>query len=185
MRIALLSFALLWFVLLPAEGETEFVRKKGEIQGESYVNLRSGPDLKYPPKGVLRKGDKVTVEGEDGSWYSVSVTDGKKGHVHKTFVRLLGKAEEKEVAKKEVAGVESVAAESEVRTDNAPISVERREEIKTPKSKPVPVIKVLEGKEWKIVSWLGAALCIFIIGWICGGNYYLRRDRIRRSRLHF
>ena len=185
MRMALLSFALLWLVLLPAEGQTEFVRRKGEIQGESYVNLRTGPDLKYPPKGVLRKGDKVTVEGEDGSWYSVSATDGKKGHVHKTFVRLLGKAEEKEVAKKEVAGVESVAAESEVRTDNAPISVERREEIKAPKSKPVPVIKVLEGKEWQIVSWLGAALCIFIIGWICGGNYYLRRDRIRRSRLHF
>lgn len=180
MRIALLSFALLWFVLLPAEGQTEFVRRKGEIQGESYVNLRSGPDLKYPPKGVLRKGDKVTVEGEDGSWYLVSAMDGKKGHVHKAFVRLLGRAEEKEVAR-----VESVAAESEVRTDNAPISIERREEIKAPKSKPVPVIEVLEGKEWNIVSWLGAALCIFIIGWICGGNYYLRRDRIRRSRLHF
>lgn len=180
MRIALLSFALLWFVLLPAEGQTEFVRRKGEIQGESYVNLRSGPDLKYPPKGVLRKGDKVTVEGEDGSWYSVSAMDGKKGHVHKAFVRLLGRAEEKEVAR-----VESVAAESEVRTDNAPIPIERREEIKAPKSKPVPVIEVLEGKEWNIVSWLGAALCIFIIGWICGGNYYLRRDRIRRSRLHF
>lgn len=180
MRIALLSFALLWFVLLPAEGQTEFVRRKGEIQGESYVNLRSGPDLKYPPKGVLRKGDKVTVEGEDGSWYSVSAMDGKKGHVHKAFVRLLGRAEEKEVAR-----VESVAAESEVRTDNAPISIERREEIKAPKSKPVPDIEVLEGKEWNIVSWLGAALCIFIIGWICGGNYYLRRDRIRRSRLHF
>ena len=185
MRIVLLFFVILWFVPLPAEGRTEFVRRKGEIQGESYVNLRSGPDLKYLPKGVLRKGDKVTVEGEEGSWYLLSAPDGKKGHVHKTFVRLLGKAEEKEVAKKEVAIVESVVAESAVQTDNAPIAVERLEEIKTSKSKPAPVVKVLEGKEWQIVLWLGAALGISIIGWICGGNYYLRRDRIRRSRLHF
>ena len=184
MRSALLSFAFLWFVLLAVDGKAELIRRKGEIQGESYVNLRSGPDLKYPPRGVLRKGDKVTVEGEEGSWYRVFLKDGKKGYVHKTFVGLLEKPEEKEVTK-EVARVESVAEEAEVKTANVPISTRQRVEIQRPKSKPLPIIKVLEGKEWKILLWLVAGLCIFIVGWICGGNYYLRRERTRRTKLHF
>jgi hypothetical protein len=37
--------------------------------------------------------------------------------------------------------------------------------------------------EWETLRWLGAALCIFILGWICGGNFYLRRDRIKRAKI--
>ena len=58
-------------------------------------------------------------------------------------------------------------------------------ERQTPKGKPLTIIELLEGKEWTILSWFGMALCIFIIGWICGGNYYLRRDQINRTKLHF
>ena len=180
MRRGLLSFAFLWLVLLPADSRTELIRRKGQIQGESYVNLRSGPDLNHPPRAVLRRGDEVTVEGEEGSWYLISMVDGRKGYVHKTFVRLLGKVEDKEVAREQ-----GVAEPGEGSTNDAPITAGQPVEIQNPKSKPRPIIKVLEGKEWEILWWLGAALCIFIIGWICGGNYYLRRDRIRRKRLHF
>ena len=37
----------------------------------------------------------------------------------------------------------------------------------------------------EIVLWFAAALCIFIFGWVLGGNYYLRRDRNKREKLHF
>ena len=36
-----------------------------------------------------------------------------------------------------------------------------------------------------MAAWSAAALCIFIFGWVLGGNYYLRRDRNERNKLHF
>jgi len=53
------------------------------------------------------------------------------------------------------------------------------------RGKPLPVVRVLEGREGDILWWLAVALCVFVVGWICGGNYYLRRDRTRRNKLRF
>ena len=178
-RVNLLSFILLLLVLLPEEGTAEVTGKRGKIQGESYVNLRSGPDLSSPPRAVLRKGEEVTVEREEKSWYLVSLRDGRRGYVYKTFVRLLGK-EEIKAALEEAVAEPGVGGEKDLQ-----ISSSQRVERQTPKGKPLPIIKVIEGKEWEILRWFVAALCIFIIGWICGGNYYLRRDRIQRSKLRF
>ncbi len=46
----------------------------------------------------------------------------------------------------------------------------------------VPVQKN-QWRFWKILSWILAPSCLFILGWIFGGNYYLRRDRIERTKL--
>jgi len=46
-------------------------------------------------------------------------------------------------------------------------------------------MELLEGRERDMVLWLTIAVAFFLIGWICGGNYYLRRDRIRRTKLRF
>lgn len=189
MRSALLPIVFLGLVLLRGEGAAELASRKGRIQGENFVNLRSGPNLSYPPRAVLRKGEEVTVEKEEGGWYLVSLADGSRGYVHKTLVGLLGGAEMKMAVKGEVVkkapekeGIANGAAGEE--KDNSPTLPPPRLKRES-KGKPLPVIKVLEGKEWEILWWSGAALCIFVIGWICGGNYYLRRDRIRRKRLHF
>ena len=189
MRSALLSIVFLGLILLRGEGAAELTSRKGRIQGENFVNLRSGPALSYPSRTVLRKGEGVTVEKEEGSWYLVSLADGNRGYVHKTLVGLLGNEEMKMAAKGEVVkkapekeGMVSDAGGEEKKPSPAlpPHGLKRES-----KGKPMPAIKVLEGKEWEILWWLGAALCIFVIGWICGGNYYLRRDRLRRKKLHF
>jgi len=188
-RRALLSIAVLGLVLLRSEGAAELTSRKGRIQGENFVNLRSGPDLSYPSRAVLRKGEEITVEKEERSWYLVSLADGSRGYVHKTLVGLLGNEEMKMAVKGEVVKkapekeeiVKGAGGEGESDLPAAPSHRLKGES----KGKPLPVVKVLEGKEWEILWWLGAALCIFVIGWICGGNYYLRRDRIRRRKLHF
>lgn len=190
MRSALLSFAFLWLVLLRADGAAELAGKRGRIEGESFVNLRSGPDLSYPSKVVLRKGEEVTVEREEGTWYLVSMTDGRKGYVHKTLVVLLGSEALRPAAKHEALKTLPVKEEvvgdpgNEEKNSSPPISP-RGTKRETAKGKPLPIVKVLEGRESEMLWWLGAALCVFVIGWICGGNYYLRRDRIRRNKLHF
>ncbi len=48
----------------------------------------------------------------------------------------------------------------------------------------VPV-KASQGRVWEFVSWILVPSCIFVLGWILGGNYYLRRDRIERTKLRF
>jgi hypothetical protein len=57
-------------------------------------------------------------------------------------------------------------------------------EQKNPAKSP-SIIKMLEGRENDVVLWVSIATVSFIIGWICGGNYYLRRDRTRRRKLRF
>lgn len=54
-----------------------------------------------------------------------------------------------------------------------------------PPGKPSSLIHMLEGREDDLVLWLGIAVTFFVIGWICGGNYYLQRDRKRRGKLRF
>ena len=181
MRHGLFPFVVLWVAFISGIASSQLAGKKGKIQGESYVNLRSGPDLSHPPRAVLKRGEEVIVEGAEKSWYLISLSDGRRGYVHKTFINLLPSAEVKEKPKKQpvTQPPEEIKVEVPVATPSP------RVEAPLPKGKPLPIIKVLEGKEWEILWWLGVALCIFIIGWICGGNYYLYRDRIKRTKLRF
>lgn len=45
------------------------------------------------------------------------------------------------------------------------------------------VLQLLEGHETELVIAAAIAAGSFIIGWICGGNYYLRRDRLQRRKI--
>lgn len=191
MRRGLLSCAILGLVLLCGDGAAELINKRGKIEGENFVNLRSGPDLSYPSRAVLKKGEEVTVEKEEGGWYLVSLMDGRKGYVHRTLVVFRENGEVKPTVKNEDLKKLSVKKEQAI-TDPGREGEGKPQSLTAPttkrepsKGKPLPLVKVLEGKEWEMLWWLGAVLCIFVIGWICGGNYYLRRDRVRRTKLHF
>jgi hypothetical protein len=58
-------------------------------------------------------------------------------------------------------------------------------EQKTPDEKSPSIIQMLEGREHDLILWVSIAIIAFAIGWILGGNYYLRRDRARSKRLRF
>ena len=58
-------------------------------------------------------------------------------------------------------------------------------EQKAPAEKSPSVIQMLEGRENDLILWLSIAAVAFAIGWIFGGNYYLRRDRARSKKLRF
>ncbi|MCH6545094.1 MAG: SH3 domain-containing protein [Deltaproteobacteria bacterium] len=48
----------------------------------------------------------------------------------------------------------------------------------------VPV-NASQGRVWEVIRWILVPGCIFTLGWILGGNYYLRWDRIERTKLRF
>lgn len=252
MKIVILSQILLFFIVsLSGKGLADLiVKKKGMVTGASHVNLRSGPGISHPALKILRSGEEVDVERLEGSWYRISLSDGKRGYIYEGFLYLLGK-EEIEVAKAQPATeqVKDVAEENSTEPlEEAPteeITSEREREIaktdsvtervrevvekqpfteqrETPKevdltesdgarkksssqgprhqpeiittplvAKIFPEIHTLLSKVTgndrllAIATWFAAALCIFIFGWVLGGNYYLRRDRNERYKLHF
>ncbi len=277
MRVVVLSQILLFFVVsFSGKGLADLlVEKKGMIVGASHVNLRSGPGISHPAVKILRSGEEVNVERQEGSWYRVSLSDGKRGYIYEGFLYLLGK-KEIEVAKaqptteqvkeaaeesaaeqvteaakaqpatEQVKGVaeeysteplekaptEEIASERETEVAKIDSATERVREVvekqpfteqrETPKEvdltesnggrekssskvprhqpeilnvqlveKELPEAKTLlpieMGRErlLEIAVGFAAALCIFILGWVFGGNYYLRRDRNERNKLHF
>lgn len=200
MRIRFTALVLSAICLLPWRVAAQPAGKPARIHGQPFVNLRSGPDLSHPAKEVLREGQEVRVEKEEGNWYLVTLADGRHGYVHRTLVRFSDKPPEKENQQPEkTKRIEPAEAtrESNVSKPSAvrPTREERRVEppsasmpdsaARIPKAQPLPVSKVLEGREWEMLGWFGVAFCIFVVGWICGGNYYLRRDRIKRTKIHF
>jgi hypothetical protein len=58
-------------------------------------------------------------------------------------------------------------------------------EPKPPAEKSPSIIQMLEGHENDLSIWISIAAVAFVIGWILGGNYYLRRDRARSKKLRF
>jgi len=58
-------------------------------------------------------------------------------------------------------------------------------EPKPPAEKSPSIIQMLEGRENDMIIWVSIAAVAFVIGWILGGNYYLRRDRARSKKLRF
>jgi len=58
-------------------------------------------------------------------------------------------------------------------------------EQKMPPAKSLSILQMLEGHETELIGATTIAVAFFFIGWICGGNYYLRRDRRRRTKIRF
>jgi hypothetical protein len=71
----------------------------------------------------------------------------------------------------------------QVRESSAAISPDAEQ--KAPAAKSPSIIQMLEGRENDLILWLAIAVIFFVVGWICGGNYSLRRDRTRRRKLRF
>jgi hypothetical protein len=66
---------------------------------------------------------------------------------------------------------------------SVPIQSMQKEEALPEKSR--SIMQMLEGHETELVVAVAIAVAFFSVGWVCGGNYYLRRDRRRRTQLRF
>ena len=70
------------------EVETEaakFVERDGYVLGDA-VRVRTGPGLGHPIEGHLNRGDRVTVVGREGEWFSIAAENGLSGWIAAAYV---------------------------------------------------------------------------------------------------
>jgi uncharacterized protein YraI len=193
----------------------EAAQAKATIQGARQVSLRAGPSVDQPRRGVLNEGDEITVEGQKAGWYLVQTTDGQRGYVHQSFVKLVAQdrtpasSTELNPVKPAVTesqqpskfpAIDSSSAAPERPTTPPPATVapahptetlpaaappKEPEAFARKRNKLPSLIELLEGREADMMLWGAIAVAFFLIGWVCGGNFYLRRDRLRRTKLRF
>jgi SH3-like domain-containing protein len=169
--VALQIFLLSGFLSLTSAVAAESAEKTGKVKGASFVNLRSGPDLRHRPMAALKEGDVVTVEEELESWYRVSLADGQKGYVHRTLLDVVRDPE---------ALVPFDEETKEISERPRPADPPPR--FSASKMEPSGLSRTFRW-EGGLLQWLIGLVCVFLLGWIFGGNYYLKRDRVRTSRL--
>ena len=188
--------------------------RKGFGQATREANLRAGPGVEHSIKGTIKENEQLTVQGQEGDWYLVETAAGQKGYVYKDFLKIAGEeqagaatkdaknekaaAEEgKETAKAPVPATEAMTTEQPIPPPPAPPQKITRplSPSRSPNQPPKSVehasprapslIELLDGREADVILWVCIAVVFFLIGWISGGHYYLRRDRTRRTRLRF
>ena len=80
------------------------------------------------------------------------------------------------------AGRNDIAPQSQSKSSVSIQSMQKEEALP---EKPRSIMQMLEGHETELLVAAAIAVAFFSVGWVCGGNYYLRRDRRRRTQLRF
>ena len=60
----------------------------GTVTAGKGLNVRSGPGTRYQVMGVLKKGEQVTILGEEDGFYQIHCADGQIGYVSKKYVEV-------------------------------------------------------------------------------------------------
>ena len=148
---------------------------------------------------TLKEGDQVSVEKLQGEWYLVSAADGQKGYIHKNLLKLAADATP-QPAVPPPAPAKTNAPEAKAPSKNtAPTAVPATpppttktapkppsiDPPKVPEAKSQSILQMLEGHETEVKIGLIIAAFAFVLGWLCGGGYYARRERKSRHKLRF
>lgn len=114
-RIEVLSYGSVWSKVETYDGRVGYIKnlyisgngKNNYADGTSYygtkvsgrvsttyasssVNLRSGASTSTSKITSLASGTKLTILGENGSWYLVSTASGTQGYISKSYVKKTG-----------------------------------------------------------------------------------------------
>jgi len=205
-RLFLLPVGALHVVILLAGSGAGAAENKAVVAGTPQAILRAGAGVDHELKATLKEGDQVSVEKLEGEWYHVTAADGQTGYIHNNLLKLDGEAPSPVVAQKAVMdeigkptkeSISTAAAAPQAAVSNTPIlrqskppaekapaAVAPEEQSVAPVKSP-SILEMLEGHEDELMIAAAVAAAFFFVGWICGGHFYLRRDRKRRNKIRF
>src|SRR6266545_5491436 len=198
------SIFLLSIFLLIVNLHPESAKKSAIVPPNEKPNLHPDPGIEHPLKPTFKDADRVAVKELARMRYFGVAADGRNEPVHTKFWIFVNEAvaqtsdpgsgssktpamESKEPTKKADStsakipapptGKPKVTGPSSKAPSPAnsipPVDKPEEQNLKSPS-----ILQMLEGHERELmIAAAIAAAFFFFIGWICGGNYYLRRDR--------
>ena len=187
-------------VLLLSEGSAiaaEAVAQKATVFGTPTANLRAGAGVEHELKLILKEGNQVTIETLEGEWYLVTAPDGQQGYIHKNLLKPVQNVTvPPQIAPPQKSVAVATPAPETGRARAAPANSPTKAPSPTPAAASGEVAKtkitdgqapsllqMLEGHELEVKIGLLVAGVAFVIGWFCGGHYYIRREQKHRRRL--
>src|SRR6266540_4745865 len=205
------SIFLLLIFLLIVNLHPESAKKNAIVPTNEKTNLHTDPGIEHPLKPTFKDADRIAVEELARKRYFGVAADGRNEPVHTKFWTFVNDAvaqtsdpgsgssktpatESKEATKKADStsakipapptGKPKVTGPSSKAPSPAnsipPVDKPEEQNLKSPS-----ILQMLEGHERELMIAAAIAAAFFFIGWICGGNYYLRRDRRRRTKIRF
>jgi hypothetical protein len=190
---------------------TETAEKKAFLRGNAPSDLRADPAVEHPLRSNLKFADWVVVGSVERTRSLVVAADAQKESVRKQLLKFVDEAaaqttgadsskvpgESKESTQKTAPtapakpqlppGVKAKTPESRSKASSPAKSatpVDTSQEQKSAAKSP-SILQMLEGHETELMIAATIAATFFLIGWICGGHYSLRRDRRRRTKIRF
>jgi hypothetical protein len=199
-----LSIFLLTVFLLSVSLRTESPDKKAFVRGNARSDLRADPGVEHPFRSNFKFADWVVVGSLERTRSLVVAAEAQKESVRQRLLKFVDEAAaqtadvpiDKSTQKtgpttpanpQLPAGVKAQPPESRSRASSPAKSaspVETSHEQKSAAKSP-SILQMLEGHETELMIAAAIAATFFLIGWICGGHYYLRRDRRRRTKIRF
>ena len=168
---------------------------------EAFIYLLSRPEIKFAKEDpataqVKQAAEESATEQPTEAAREESASDQETEVARKNSVaeRVREGAEEQPFAQEKEAPNERNLIETNSGKNEEPstpsahsldISTANLAERENPAANAIPPTDPSWGSLREMAIWSMVALCIFILGWILGGNYYLRRDRIERTKIHF
>jgi uncharacterized protein YgiM (DUF1202 family) len=174
---------------------------KAVVAGAPKANVRAGAGIDHAIRATLNEGEQVGVGKLDGEWYEVTTSDGQTGYIHRSLLKFGGEAPSAQTPQSAVKNKNDKTAKASSRMVGTSPQVATGDTVKAskskssvvaaskesdaPASKSPSIVQMLEGREHDLMIGAVLAVVFFFIGWICGGSYYLRRDRRQRSKIRF
>jgi len=145
---------------------------------------------------------RMSLEQSSGGGYRVAAADEQRGYVQGSLRELaanttpqpapgkISAPEAQESSKSTVpAAVPAAGTVSPTQKPSKPAAVSapagREEQPQDPEAKSQSILQLIEGHESEVKYGLMIAVAAFVLGWICGGGFYARRERRSRYKLRF
>ena len=148
---------------------------------KAMATLRAGAGAEHGFKLILKEGDLGTIEKPPGEWFLVAAADDShNGYVPENLSKLVENAPTPLPAAPPGPAIAKTEKSPSVAAGSAPVQVARAEPAD---GKSPSILQLLEAHEAEVKIALVVAGVAFVLGWVCGGMYSVRRERKHRRRL--
>lgn len=158
------------------------------VSGYREIMLRTGPSQENKILAILKTGQEVSVEGEEGDYYLVTAPNGTKGYVLKTYMTDQPQAEArlKEIEGKTQQRIKELEALTEQQGKELAVLREDRAQLETAKNQAEATASEQSERAAKLqteqrasesenqqgwfVAGAGVLLTGLVLGWIWGAS---------------